>query len=142
MALRFPFLTRTFYLLLFLALSLTLLACTQKEKGVRFLCYTLLCETDEASADALSVGDKLSDAVGKGEMGEVIKITRTAAYAEDAHGLYPQAVRVRLAIELATNGATDGGIPTVGGVPLRCGTTLYLMGRTTLEGTCVRVRVL
>lgn len=108
----------------------------------RYVCYTLLAEVEEAVAAAFSVGDTLTDAVGKETAGRVIKVSREAALGEDASGVYPLPRRVRLCLEIEARGRAREGALTVGTLTPLCGGRLALHGRARVEGVCIRVRVL
>ena len=129
---------RAFVVLLFLPCFLG--ACAKDEP--LYAVYTVVAEMDEALADTLSAGDALVDACGKESAGEVLAVTREGALAEDAHGVYTRAERVRVKLSVGVNGKqTERGI-LVGTMRLCAGERVYLLGKARIEGLCVRVRAL
>ena len=68
-------------LLLALAFSLILLYIRLRDKDTfdAYVVYTAVFEVDAAVADSLKVGDRLIDARGKEDAGEILKITREGA---------------------------------------------------------------
>ena len=104
--------------------------------------YTAIFEVDAALADQFHVGERLIDAKGKEDAGEIISITREAAKREDAFGVYSLPERVTLAIELLGEGKRGKDGARVGTLTPRVGEPLYLLGRARLEGLCVKVRTI
>lgn len=131
---------RTFIALSALSLLLSLGACAPKEE--RYTVYTVVAEMDEALVLALTVGEALTDACGKEAAGEVLAITREGALAEDAHGVYEKAGRVRVKLAVGVLGRREADSIRAGSLRLRAGERLYLLGKTRIEGLCVRVRAI
>lgn len=114
---------------------------TRKEEEV-YLVYTALFEVDAALAEGVCVGEALTDARGKGMAGEVLKVTRERALREDAFGIYSLPDRVTLAVTVGGEGIKRAGETKIGTLIPRVGEAVYLLGRTRLEGICIRVREL
>ena len=127
------------FVAVFLLLCAPLLGACAKEKSI-YTVYTVLAEMAETDADALSVGDDLTDACAKEPLGEVIALSREAALSEDAYGAYEKEGRVwvKLTVACEARQAADG-LQTKS-VTLRAGERLYFLARTRFEGVCVRVR--
>ena len=104
-----------------------------------YLVYTAVFEVDAQMADAFSVGERLTDARGKADAGEILRITREPALRENASGIYPPPARVLLAITLGGEGKRQGEEARIGTLTPRVGEEIYLLGRGRLEGICVRV---
>ena len=104
-----------------------------------YLVYTAVFEVDAQIANAFSVGERLTDARGKEDAGEILKITREPALRENASGIYPHPARVLLAITLGGEGKRLSGEEKIGTLTPRAGEEIYLLGRGQLEGLCVKV---
>ncbi len=113
----------------------------RQEKTDAYIVYTAVFEVDRAVADAFSLGDRLIDARGKEDAGEILKIARENALREDAGGVYSHPERVTLALTLGGEGKRTGGGARLGTLTPRVGDAVYLLGRARLEGLCVRVGV-
>ena len=130
-----------FALLLSLGLGGVFLLKKPKEEEV-YLVYTAVFEVDTALADTVHVGDTLTDACGKAAAGEVLKVTREDALAEDAFGVYPRHNRTALALTIGGVGVKTEGEARIGTLTPRVGGAVYLLGGARLEGLCVRVRMI
>ena len=129
---------RTFIAALLLLFSLLFGACA--EENTVYTVYTVVAETDASLAASLAIGDTLTDACGKEGAGEVLALTREGALAEDAHGVYEKAGRVRIKLSVGVWGRREADGIRAGSLCLRAGERLYLLGKTRIEGLCVRVR--
>lgn len=107
-----------------------------------YIVYTAVFEVDQSVADAFRLGDRLVDARGKEEAGEILKITREGALREDAGGVYSHPERVLLSLTLGGEGIRLGAKAKLGTLTPSAGEAIYLLGRARLEGLCVRVRAL
>lgn len=127
--------------LLLVALGTVFFVHRKTEEDV-YLVYTAIFEVDAALAEAFTVGDRLFDARGKEEAGEILKVTRENTLCEDIYGVYFHPERVTLALTLGGIGKNVKGNACIGTLTPRVGEALYLLGKGKLEGTCIRVRTL
>ena len=127
--------------ILLLCLIAVLFFVMKPEEEEVYLVYTAVFEVDASLADSIQVGDLLTDARGKGQAGEVLKITREDAYREDAFGIYFHPERVTLAVTLGGGGVRRRGEAKLVTLVPRVGEAIYLLGSTRLEGLCVKVGV-
>lgn len=132
------------FLLLLLALGVLWGYARWKGRSTKgaYIVYTAVFEVDERIADCFALGDRLIDARGKEEAGEILKITREEAHREDSKGVYAHPDLVLLSLTLGGEGARVGGEAKIGTLTPRVGEAIYLLGRARLEGLCVRVRAL
>ena len=115
----------------------------QTERGTPVtLVYTAVFEADPATVRALSVGDRLTDARGKGDAGEILKITTEKRLLEDVFGVYTDGDRAAVAITLLGTGVKKNGEASLSSFTPRVGEEVYLIGRARLEGICIRVRAM
>lgn len=133
-------LTLTLLLLLFFVFLLA--ARKEQEDPPVYVVYTVLVETDERTADALRVGEALTDGRTKETAGELLALTREPSLREDAFGVYQHPTRVTLSLRIGAYGEHTAEGIRIGLLVPRVGETLYLYGRTRIEGTCVQVRAL
>lgn len=112
-----------------------------KEESV-YLVYTAVFEVDARLADCVRVGDHLTDACGKEDAGEILKITAEDALREDAFGVFKAPERVTLALTLGGSGIKAKGEVKIGTLTPRVGETVYLFGKARLTGLCVGVKAI
>lgn len=130
-----------FIILLFILIGAVFLIQDLRKEEV-YLVYTAVFEVDTALADAVRVGDIMTDACGKEAAGEVLKITRDEALKEDVFGVYRAPERTALALTVGGTGSRRAGEARIGTLTPRVGEAVYLLGGIRLEGVCVRVRVI
>lgn len=123
------------------SISLFLLFVPRENEEV-YLVYTAVFEVDTLLADAFAVGERLTDARGKEDAGEILKITKEPALRENTSGVYAHPARVLLAITLGGDGNREGKEARIGTLTPRVGEEIYLLGRGRLDGVCVRVRAI
>ena len=135
---------RIFFLALLGALFAALLFYfLQTERGTPVtLVYTAVFEADPEVVRALSLGDRLTDARGKGDAGEILKITTEERLLEDVFGVYTDGDRAAVAITLLGTGVKKNGEASLSSFTPRVGEGVYLIGRARLEGICIRVRTI
>ena len=105
-----------------------------------YLVYTAVFEVDASLAHRLHLGERLIDARGKEDAGEILKITRENALREDVYGVYSLPDRVTLALTLGGEGKRKDGDARIGTLTPRVGEAVYLLGAGKLEGVCVGVK--
>ena len=113
----------------------------EKKEPLSTVRYTVLCVTDADTADHIAIGDRLTDGVGKGQVGEVKAVSVTAALGERADGIFPLPRQKRVLLEIEGQGLRKGGGAWVDGMELLLGKRLSLHGRALLEGVCLAVSV-
>ena len=124
---------------LFLA-SLAMLFFTRARRDEAvYLVYTAVFEVDAPLAERFSVGDRLIDARGKEDAGEILRITREETLREDVYGVYSLPDRVTLALTLGGEGIRKNNESRIGTLTPRVGERIYLLGAGRLEGICVKV---
>lgn len=130
-----------FLLLLFAICALFIYTKIRKKNEERVLVvYTAIFEVDNETAASLRVGERLIDAKGKEDAGEILRITREETLFEDVFGAYPLPHRVTLALTLWGDGVRKAGDVRIGTLTPKAGEALYLLGSAKLEGLCVKVR--